>query len=147
LEPGACGACVARLAVRVDEWLTDRRADPRATLQAYFCDGMNFKEFVRLLAPYSPKAAPSDKVRALFAVWDVNGDGRVCKEDVALVLREAGGTNLMEGEVAMVLERLFERCEGKLGRRIGAEGMTVGEFESVLGADVSLDLGVDFTSL
>ncbi len=108
---------------------------------------MNFKEFVRLLAPYSPKASPSDKVRALFAVWDVNGDGRVCKEDVALVLRVAGGTNLMEDEVGMVLERLFEGCEGKLGRRIGAEGMTVGEFESVLGGDFSLDLGVDFNSL
>ena len=74
---------------------------------------MNFKEFVRLLAPYSPKAAPSDKVRALFAVWDVNGDGRVCKEDVALVLREAGGTNLMEGEVAMVYRRMAMRLMEK----------------------------------
>lgn len=85
-------------------------------------------------------------MRALCAVWDVNGDGHVCKEDVALVLREAAGTNLMEGEVSNVVERLFEACEGKLGRQIGVEGMTVGEFEVVLG-DLPIDLGVDFSAI
>ena len=27
---------------------------------AYFYDGINFKEFVRILAPYSPKASPNE---------------------------------------------------------------------------------------
>lgn len=101
-------------------------------VQAYFCDSINFTEFVRILAPYSPKATPNDKLKALMAIWDVNGDGRVCKEDVAMVIREASGTNLMEGEVLRVVERVFEACEKRLGRRIGAEGLSVGEFEAVL---------------
>ena len=62
------------------------------------------------------------------------------------MVREAGGTNLMEDEVSSVVERVFEACEGKLGRQIGVEGMTVGEFELVLG-DLELDLGVEFETL
>ena len=113
---------------------------------AYFYDGINFKEFVRILAPYSPKASPNDKIKALFAVWDVNGDGRVCKEDVAMVLREACGTNMMEAEVARVVARVFEACEKKIGRRVGVEGMSVVEFESVMGG-TDIGLGVDFSTI
>lgn len=79
------------------------------------------------------------------AIWDVNGDGRVCQEDVAMVIREASGTNLMEGEVSRVVERVFEACEKRLGRRIGAEGLSVGEFEAVL-AGMDVGLGVDFST-
>ena len=113
---------------------------------AYFYDGINFKEFVRILAPYSPKASPNDKIKALFAVWDVNGDGRVCKEDVAMVLREACGTNMMEAEVARVVARVFEAGGKQRGRRVGEVGVSGVEFVAVLGG-TDIGLGVDFSTI
>lgn len=99
---------------------------------AYFCDGINFKEFVRILAPYSPRATRHEKVKAMFAVWDVNGDGRVCREDVELVMREAAGGHLRDGEVSRLVERTMEACEERLGKSV-ANGMTLDEFMVVLG--------------
>ena len=77
---------------------------------AYFCDGINFKEFVRILAPYSRRASREDTLRALFGVWDVNGDGCVCHEDVELLIRQAGGAHLREEEVQRVVDRVMEEC-------------------------------------
>lgn len=84
---------------------------------AYFCEGINFKEFVRILAPYSRKASREDKLKALFAVWDVNGDGRVCKEDVELVIRQAAGGHMMDDDVTSVVDKVMDACISRTTRR------------------------------
>ncbi len=38
-------------------------------------ESVNFKEFVRLLAPFSARASREAKLDAMFTVWDVDGDG------------------------------------------------------------------------
>lgn len=119
---------------------------------AYFCDGINFKEFVRILAPYSRRASREDTLRALFGVWDVNGDGCVCHEDVELLIRQAGGGHLREEEVQRVVDRVMEECwkknyddnTKKKEKRTREEGwaMSFQEFCVALG-ETHVDLCVD----
>jgi len=112
---------------------------------AYFCDGINFKEFVRILTPYSKNASREDKLKALFAVWDVNGDGKVCEEDVELVIRQAGGAHLMDSEVKKVVHGVMEECYRRIqsaGGDCGDEGMDFGQFCVAMG-DAEVDLRVD----
>jgi serine/threonine-protein phosphatase 2B regulatory subunit len=65
---------------------------------------------VKMLAPYSSKATRDDKLRHLFAIWDVDGDGIVSKEDMDLIVRQAAGSSLTEKEVSAVVERVFEKA-------------------------------------
>ena len=67
-------------------------------------------EFVKMLAPYSPKATREDKVRHLFAIWDVDGDGIVSKEDMDLIIRQAAGSSLTDNEVAVLVKRVFQKA-------------------------------------
>lgn len=103
---------------------------------AYFCDGINFKEFVRILYPYSPKASREDKLKHLFAMWDVNGDGMVCKEDVELVMRQAGGSQLSEDELRVAVDKVMEECGAK------ENGLSFQEFCQAL-RDAPVDLYVE----
>jgi serine/threonine-protein phosphatase 2B regulatory subunit len=38
-------------------------------------ESVNFKEFVKLLAPFSARASRDDKLEAMFLIYDVDGDG------------------------------------------------------------------------
>lgn len=68
--------CVLQGFVSSDEFLSipELSINPLAKRLAFFYDGINFREFVILLAPYSPKASQEDKIRHLFAIWDVDGE-------------------------------------------------------------------------
>ncbi len=52
------------------------------------------QEFVRILAAFSPRADREDRVRFLFNVYDMDGDGVVSREDLELMLRQLAGTSL-----------------------------------------------------
>lgn len=67
-------------------------------------------EFVKMLAPYSPKATRDDKIRHLFAIWDVDGDGIVSKEDMALIVRQSAGMSLTDAEVTVLLQRVLDKA-------------------------------------
>ncbi len=79
-----------------------------------------------MLAPYSSKATRDDKVRHLFAIWDVDGDGIVSKEDMQLIVRQAGGTSLTDNEVSAVVDRVFENAQA------GERGLDLPEFKVAL---------------
>lgn len=118
---------------------------------AYFCDGINFKEFVRILAPYSRNASREDKMKVLFSVWDVNGDGRVCKEDVELVIRQAAGGHLMDDEVRSVVNKVMHECLSRTRKGVsdssGEESLSLEEFCMAMNHVTTIDLDVEIPAL
>lgn len=112
--------------------------NPLSKRLAFFYDGINFRAFVKMLAPYSPKASREDKVRHLFAIWDVDGDGVVSKEDMELLVRQTGGSALGDDEVERLVARVFEKAG------VGADkGLLLPEFRAALeGAQVGLHVEV-----
>lgn len=91
-----------------------------------------------MLAPYSPKASREDKVRHLFAIWDVDGDGVVSKDDMELLVRQAGGSALSDEEVDRLIETVFEKAGVARDR-----GLRLPEFRAALeGAQVGLHVEV-----
>ncbi|KAH7618847.1 putative Calcineurin subunit B type 2 [Nannochloris sp. 'desiccata'] len=114
--------------ITADELLSipELSINPLSKRLAYFYDGINFREFVKMLAPYSSKATRDDKIRHLFAIWDVDGDGIVSKEDMDLIVRQAGGSTLTDNEVAAVVGRVFENAGA------GEKGLDLPQFKSAL---------------
>lgn len=125
-----------------DEFLSipELSINPLAKRLALLHDGINFREFVEALAPYSPAAPRAAKLRHLFAVWDADGDGALSAEDVELTLRQLGGSALGDGEVRALVARVFEAA-GAAGQT--DKGLTFRQFERALeGAPVKLAVDV-----
>jgi len=114
--------------ITADELLSipELSINPLSKRLAYFYDGINFREFVKMLAPYSAKATQDDKTRHVFAIWDVDGDGVVSKEDMELIVRQAGGSSLTDNEIAAVVGRVFEKAGA------GERGLDLPQFKLAL---------------
>lgn len=128
--------------VTADEFLSipELSINPLAKRLALLHDGINFREFVDALAPYSRAAPRAAKLRHLFAVWDADGDGALSAEDVELTLRQLGGSALGDGEVRALVARVFEAA-GAAGKM--DVGLTFKQFERALeGAPVKLSVDV-----
>ena len=52
------------------------------------------QEFVGLLAAFSPRASREEKLRFLFTVHDIDGDGILSPEDLHMMLRQLAGMSL-----------------------------------------------------
>ena len=90
-----------------------------------------------MLAPYSPKATRDDKIRHLFAIWDVDGDGIVSKEDIALIVRQAGGSTLDDEDVTALVEKVCLKAGAK------ESGLGLAEFKVALdGSQVGLNVEI-----
>ena len=60
-----------------------------------FADRLHaLQEFVGLLAAFSRNATREDKLKAIFAVYDIDGDGIVTADDLGLMLRHLAGSSL-----------------------------------------------------
>eukprot|EP00727_Mastigamoeba_balamuthi_P008898 m51a1_g4630 hypothetical protein (182) ;mRNA; r:325070-325921 len=87
-------------------------------------DGLiNFKQFCHALAPFHRDAPVEDKIKLLFRLYDVDGDGKVSREDVLAVLKQATGTE----------DKLNERLAADVLR--GAESLTYEEFRATFPVD------------
>lgn len=56
--------------------------------------GRLLQDFVGILAAFSKRASRDDKVRFIFTVFDMDGDGHVGAEDLDLMLRQLAGQSL-----------------------------------------------------
>lgn len=67
--------------------------NPLAHRMIRLFEGMNFKEFCRLLAPFSRKATAEMKVDAMYTVFDVDGDGTasIAYKDLLISLHNSTG--------------------------------------------------------
>ena len=68
-------------------------------------ENCNFKEFCRLLAPLSQRASADDRLRFLFQVYDVDGDGRVDARDLHIIMHEMTGDNLTPSQTVRLTRR------------------------------------------
>lgn len=107
--------------ITADEFLSipELSINPLAKRLAFFYDGINFREFVKMLAPYSPKATREDKLKHLFAIWDIDGDGVISKEDMELIVRQSAGSSLSENEVQSLVEKVRSHAGVKSGEGLG----------------------------
>lgn len=51
------------------------------------------QEFVEALVSCSKRATREDRLRRIFSVFDVDGDGVISKEDLELMVRQLAGTS------------------------------------------------------
>lgn len=100
--------------------------NPLAQRLVRMVESANFTEFVRVLAAFSPRSPREDKVRFIFEVYDVDGDGVVSREDMSVVLRQLGGAGLADAGVQELIDRAF----GEAG--VKGEGLRPGDFAAAL---------------
>jgi serine/threonine-protein phosphatase 2B regulatory subunit len=99
--------------------------NPLAQRLVRMVESANFTEFVRVLAAFSSRTPREDKVRFIFEVYDVDGDGVVSREDMSVVLRQLGGAGLADAQVHELIDRAF----GEAGV---SDGLRPGDFAAAL---------------
>jgi serine/threonine-protein phosphatase 2B regulatory subunit len=91
-------------------------------------DGCNYRDFVRFLAAFSPRATRRSKAAFMFDCYDVDGDGTVSADDLRNMLHYLVAGHLSEEQV----ERVIGKCFEETGR---SAGITLEDF--VLHADTA----------
>ncbi|KAL4424997.1 hypothetical protein ABPG77_002882 [Micractinium sp. CCAP 211/92] len=125
--------------ITADEFLSipELSINPLAKRLAYLFESINFREFVGLLAPFSRAASRDDKLRAMFSVYDVDGDGAISEEDMEIVLRQLAGSSLSDDELKSIIAKVM-RSAG-----VGERGLTFPEYKAALeGLEVDLHVEV-----
>lgn len=82
--------------------------NPLAQRLVRMLDGCNFKDFVRFLASFSPRASREAKLRFIFDVYDVDGDGIISRDDLATMMRYLVGSQLNEEQISALLDRCLK---------------------------------------
>eukprot|EP01116_Phalansterium_solitarium_P018225 TRINITY_DN4757_c0_g1_i2.p1 TRINITY_DN4757_c0_g1~~TRINITY_DN4757_c0_g1_i2.p1 ORF type:complete len:223 (-),score=69.65 TRINITY_DN4757_c0_g1_i2:236-829(-) len=68
-------------------------------------DQLNFKQFLVALSVFSPLANPADKMRFLFKVYDLKGDGRIDREEVRAVLDMMVARHITPDQLDLIVDR------------------------------------------
>ncbi len=90
------------------------------------------QDFVGLLSAFSTRSIHEDKLRFIFAVYDVDGDGVISRDDMELMLRQLAGTGPSEEDLSQIVSRTFQDAGA------GPSGMKFEHFARVLhDADLS----------
>ena len=76
-------------------------------------DRINFRNFARGLSVLGERATPEVKVRALFRIYDVDGDGFITEGDIREVLKLATG-QVMEEVVQQTIAAVDKDGDGKI---------------------------------
>ncbi|KDD72766.1 hypothetical protein H632_c2924p0 [Helicosporidium sp. ATCC 50920] len=114
--------------------------NPLAGRLSYFFESINFRDFVRLLAPFSPKASEDDKLRLMFDVLDVDGDGALSAEDLEQMLHYMAGSSLDNEQLQEIIAQVM--------KDVGAapRGITFAQYRGALKArtgDLNVSIPVD----
>lgn len=84
--------------------------NPLHTRMGQVFNHVNFKEFVHALKACSKRASREDRLRLIFAIFDVDNDGMVSAEDLELMVRQLAGQSLSEEEVTTVVETALKEA-------------------------------------
>lgn len=89
-----------------------------------------------MLAPYSPNANKQDKVKHMFQIIDVDGDGIISEEDLSLILRQLAGSSLTDGDIKVLAEKTMQTAGAK------KHGLTIKDYAHAM-KDVPIELHVE----
>jgi serine/threonine-protein phosphatase 2B regulatory subunit len=76
----------------------------------HIVDGLNFKDFVAFLSPFSQKATIQQKIELIFKVYDADGKGKVTFKDILEVLRNLTGSFMTEEQREQVVNKLMKEA-------------------------------------
>lgn len=108
-------------------------------------ENVNFKDFCLLLCNFSERSTPQDRIRFMFTVYDIDGDGAISRSDLLTMLRNRAGSQLTDEQLAELTDAAMAhlpapRVPGE-ERKITFEAFCK-EFETVNGTDVALKMKV-----
>jgi len=73
-------------------------------------DEISFFQFVSLLDVFSSEALKKEKLRFLYGVYDVDGDGHVSKKDLKEILKLVT-KNMKNDDVDYLVQSVFQECD------------------------------------
>eukprot|EP00878_Enallax_costatus_P004891 GHUV01005146.1.p1 GENE.GHUV01005146.1~~GHUV01005146.1.p1 ORF type:complete len:179 (+),score=35.46 GHUV01005146.1:738-1274(+) len=88
-------------------------------------ESVNFVDFARLLAAFSDRAPYDEKVKFIFKVYDVDGDGLVTRDDMQIMLRQLAGSSLTDDDINCLVIRALQEAASP-------EGLTLKAFRDTL---------------
>lgn len=96
--------------ISMDEFLNipELSINPLSQRLVTLFENVNFEDFVKLIAVFTDKASKEEKLRVMFSIWDVDGDKRVSRDDLAIVLRQRAGSSLTGGELQSLIDKVLE---------------------------------------
>ena len=80
---------------------------------------INFSEFVKALSVFNDKGNEEEKLRFLFKIYDIDGDGYVTKDELFVILKSLVGSSLNNSQLEQISEKTISDVdatgEGKMG--------------------------------
>lgn len=83
-------------------------------------ESVNFVDFARLLAAFSDRAPYDDKIKFIFKVYDVDGDGLVTRDDMQIMLRQLAGSSLNDDDINCLVSRALQEADSPQGLTLQA---------------------------
>jgi len=120
--------------------IPDLAVNPLATRLARFSTGVNYVSFADLISVFSDRADKQEKLRYMFRVHDMDGDGVISVDDLRLSIQLLGGSSLTEKQAVEAAERVVESVTGDKGT-----GITKEHFEKFF-KDIDISMTADLTS-
>jgi len=103
---------------------------------------LDFSEFVRGLAMFTSKSIDREqKLKFLFNIYDMDGDGFICNTELFDVLKMMVGTNLTDVQLQQVVDKTIVQLDKNQDGMISYQ-----EFCDIIAKGQSIDLEEDVTT-
>lgn len=89
-----------------------------------------------LLAPFSPRAPRDDKLRLMFSILDVDGDGYISADDLETMLGYMAGSSLDHEQLTSIIDQVSAAAHAE------PRGISLAGYKAAL-SDASIDLRVE----
>ena len=101
---------------------------------------VDFREFVRALAIFSPDVEKKEKLMFTFKMYDIDGDGKISNRDLFRTLQIMVGSNLTDVQLQQIVDKTFVETD------LDRDGfISFQEFEKVVtGSDYGEKLTLNF---
>ena len=80
---------------------------------------IDFTTFVKALSTFNDKDNEEDKIKFLFQIYDIDGDGFITKEELFVILKSLVGSSLNTSQLEQISEKTISDVdktgEGKMG--------------------------------
>ena len=81
-------------------------------------NSIDFKAFVKALATFNDKGNEDEKIKFLFKVYDIDGDGYIAKDELFVILKSLVGNSLSNAQLEQISEKTISDIdttgEGKM---------------------------------